>query len=84
MDLPASPETTTLEHPQTTFTPAVSGPRSRTNDLLVSPLTTGPTMDISTDGSSVLLESSLEDVSEEQLLNEFVSEGCGCTLGPKS
>ena len=40
-------------------------------------------MDISTDGSSVLLESSLEDVSEEQLLNEFVSEGCGCTLDEK-
>ena len=41
-------------------------------------------MDISTDGSSVLLESSLEDVSEEQLLNEFVSEGCVCTFEQKS
>ena len=84
MDLPASPETTTLEHSQSTSTPTVSAPRSRINDLLVSPLTADPTIDISTGGSSVLLESSLEDVSEEQLLNKFVFEGCGCKFGPKS
>ena len=50
----------------------------------VSPLTTDPTMDVSTGGSSVFLEISLEDVSEEQLLKKFVSEGCGCTFGPKN
>ena len=48
MDLPASPETTTLEHSQSTSTPTVSAPRSRINDLLVSPLTADPTIDIST------------------------------------
>ena len=65
MDLPASPETSNLEHPQAASTPTVSAPRSRPNDLPVSPLTADPTMDVSTGGSSVLLESSLEDVSEE-------------------
>ena len=77
--LDASPGPSPLEHPHATSTP-----RSRTNDIPVSPMTADPAMDISDGGSSVLLESSLKDVSEEQLLNKFISEGCGCTFGPKS
>ena len=31
----------------------------------------------------VSLDSSLEEIREEQSLEEFISQGCGCHLGPQ-
>ena len=35
------------------------------------------------DCSLVGLDSSMEDIREEQTMEEFISNGCGCQLGPK-
>ena len=81
MDIGASPGAVNLELPQAASTSSASTPSSRINRLPTSPLTTELA---SANESSVELESSLEDVSKEHLLDSFLSEGCGCVFGPNS
>ena len=82
-DTACSPCVSNLEQPQPTSTPTGTVPTARMNRLSISPLNTDPAIDTSANESSVLLESSLEDLSEEQLLDGFLSEGCGCRFAPK-
>ena len=71
------------KQPQATSTATAPAPVARANCSPISPLTTDPETDTSAQKSSVLLERSPEIQGEEQLLDKFLSEDCGCKLGPK-
>ena len=79
MDHTFSPRSSNLQQQQATSTPTAPAPTARISCLPISPLTTTDSIN----ESSVLLESSLEDISEEQLLDKFLCEGCGYRYGPK-
>ena len=83
MDQSASPgcfNSSTTRLPLEASTPISCGSSSSRGRLLA----TNSVENLTDSGSPTLLESSLEDVSEEQLIGKFLAEGCGCRYGPKS
>ena len=70
----ASPSNSNSGEEQTVSTPTVPCSASRKS---VSHLTSDPATSVS------FLQSSLEDLNEEQLLNKFLLDGFGSRFGPK-
>ena len=71
----ASPSNSNSGEVQTASTPTVPCSAGRKS---VSHLTSDPAASVR------FLQSSLEDLNEEQLLDKFLLDGCGCRFGPKA